>query len=722
MQPFKDRFRALALLPILAVALVSCTDLVQAPVIPDDGPVYHTGADGVEGSHFRLNHVSWTKSGAQSAEFTFVYGTRTGFYFSSPPAVGSIWGFTDVRFYFGDGTSVQPWFTVTYVDAVNGWFEARATFTRTYAGTGPYTAYFENCCRLGATWTPWSHRNNPDRNARIETVVDFAVQSSARSTLPAMVTCPREAPCTFSVPAVATGGQTIRYRLASAAEMGGSVLVQPSGATIDPATGLYSWNTTGASLHSTLRNVFSTQVMMETLVGGQVVTKSGIDFMIEVTGTANAPPVFNSPTPADGHVFEVVEGNVLTFNVRASDPNAGDVVTLGALGLPAGASFPIPPAANPVQATFNWTAPAGTAGNSYAMNVLATDQLGASASRSFVINVVAVTNLPPVSVAAGPYSGVEGSPVSFDGSGSSDPDGDAITYAWNFGDGNTGTGATPTHTYADNGVYTVTLIVTDQHGETGQSATTATIANVAPSVGTLTGLPAAPIGAGTAVSLSVGFTDPGTLDAHTAVIDWGDGPAGVGTVAQGSGSGSVTGGHTYTAAGVYTVTLSVTDNDGATGSTTHQFVVVYDPAGGFVTGGGWIDVPAGSYVPDPAAAGPARFGFVSRYLPGRTRPDGQTQFQFRAGNIDFHSTAYDWLVVSGPRAQYKGTGMINRNDGYCFLLTAVDGDVNGGGGVDRFRLKIWDCQSGNVVFDNLMGRADGEDPTAITRGSVVIHR
>ncbi|PYP13795.1 MAG: hypothetical protein DMD54_15550, partial [Gemmatimonadetes bacterium] len=56
-------------------------------------------------------------------------------------------------------------------------------------------------------------------------------------------------------------------------------------------------------------------------------------------------------------------------------------------------------------------------------------------------------NHPPTAAAGGPYTGVEGAAITFDGSGSSDPDGDQLGYAWNFGDGSTGTGSAPSHTY-----------------------------------------------------------------------------------------------------------------------------------------------------------------------------------------------------------------------------------------------------------------------------------
>lgn len=70
----------------------------------------------------------------------------------------------------------------------------------------------------------------------------------------------------------------------------------------------------------------------------------------------------------------------------------------------------------------------------------------------------------PFAVPGGPYVGVAGQPVQFDGSGSSDPEGHALTYDWSFGDGGTSTLAMPTHTYLASGSYTVTLRVCDNSG------------------------------------------------------------------------------------------------------------------------------------------------------------------------------------------------------------------------------------------------------------------
>jgi PKD repeat protein len=88
-------------------------------------------------------------------------------------------------------------------------------------------------------------------------------------------------------------------------------------------------------------------------------------------------------------------------------------------------------------------------------------------------------NQPPVADANGPYTGTMGLPVTFDGSGSSDPDGTIISYDWDFGDGGTGTGVAPTHSYAASGLYTVALTVTDEAGDTDTATTTANIINAA---------------------------------------------------------------------------------------------------------------------------------------------------------------------------------------------------------------------------------------------------
>jgi hypothetical protein len=86
-------------------------------------------------------------------------------------------------------------------------------------------------------------------------------------------------------------------------------------------------------------------------------------------------------------------------------------------------------------------------------------------------------NQPPIAEAGAPVSGTVGAAVTFDGSGSSDPDGDIVQYDWDFGDGNTAMngGPTPSNTYAVADTYNVTLTVTDDGELTNTDTTTATI-------------------------------------------------------------------------------------------------------------------------------------------------------------------------------------------------------------------------------------------------------
>jgi len=183
--------------------------------------------------------------------------------------------------------------------------------------------------------------------------------------------------------------------------------------------------------------------------------------------------------------------------------------------------------------------------------------------------------------------------------------------------------------------------------------------------------------------------------------------------------------YTFTTPGVYLVSLTVTDPKCGTATANTvggltAMVIAYDPNAGFVTGGGWINSPAGAYPAVPALTGAANFGFESKYKKGMTVPTGETEFQFKVGNLNFHSSSYQWLVVSGPMAQYKGTGTISNAGSYSFLLSCVDGQISGGGGTDKFRMKITDGST--VVYDNQLGALDdAAATTVIAGGSIVVH-
>lgn len=223
------------------------------------------------------------------------------------------------------------------------------------------------------------------------------------------------------------------------------------------------------------------------------------------------------------------------------------------------------------------------------------------------------------------------------------------------------------------------------------------------------------------VPLSANLADPNTGDTHTCTINWDNGGAAVaGTVNESAGSGTCTGSQALSP-GVYNLVVTVRDGEPLSATDT-VMIVVYDPTGGFVTGGGWINSPAGAFTLNPALVGKANFGFVSKYQKGATTPTGQTEFQFHVANLNFHSSSYDWLVVAGAKAQYKGTGTVNGEGDYGFMLTATDEQVTGGGGVDKFRIKIWNKATGVMVYDNQLGDADDAAATlAIAGGNIVVH-
>jgi chitodextrinase len=326
-----------------------------------------------------------------------------------------------------------------------------------------------------------------------------------------------------------------------------------------------------------------------------------------------------------------------------------------------------------------------------------------------------VLNQPPLADAGGPYTIDEGHSITVDAFASSDPDDNILLYEWdldNDGEYDDATGVTTDVSFDDDGVYTVGLKVTDEYGEFDTDMAEITVENVAPSIEALAA-PLDPIQVGTSVETSATFTDPGILDTHTATWDWGDDSPSEGVVDGYNVSGS----HVYETPGVYTISLTVEDDDGGTDTAIFQYVVIYDPEGGFVTGGGWIWSPLGAYVPDDTLEGKATFGFVSKYKKGATVPTGNTEFQFHVADFNFKSTSYDWLVIAGSKAKYKGTGTINGTGEYGFMLSAIDGTP------DNFRIKIWDKANEEVIYDNQLGAEDDEDPTTVIGGgSIVVHK
>jgi hypothetical protein len=329
-------------------------------------------------------------------------------------------------------------------------------------------------------------------------------------------------------------------------------------------------------------------------------------------------------------------------------------------------------------------------------------------SEDFSMSFPQLSNLPPIADAGTDQiveaSSPDGALVTLDGSGSTD-DGQLqpLTYTWTWTSGSS-TGVKPT-IILPLGTTTVTLTVND--GELSDVDTVnVTVEDTSPpeifiSEPTLYGLYAAG-------DLALDFS------AYDLVSGWLDPPALCGKLADTSGySPSVVPGF-VPGPGVYTFVVSAEDQASNYAESEPVLFTVYDPDGGFVTGGGWIDSPEGALAAAPLLSGKANFGFVSKYKKGASTPTGNTEFQFYAGGLNFHSSSYEWLVVTGSDyARFKGTGTIMDVPGdFKFMLWAGDSEP------DTFRIRIWEeneeTAEETLIYDNGMNQPIGG-------GSIIIH-
>ena len=175
--------------------------------------------------------------------------------------------------------------------------------------------------------------------------------------------------------------------------------------------------------------------------------------------------------------------------------------------------------------------------------------------------------------------------------------------------------------------------------------------------------------------------------------------------------------------GVYSLQVRGADEMGNVASEKAVVLVVYDPENGFVKGEGWLDSPQGAFADNSSLAGKASFKFLAKYEKKANVPSGETEFVFAPADMTFKSTSYDWLVVSGAEALYKGVGTINGEDKYGFELIVVDEKFKREGGLDKFRIKIWNTTTGKTVYDNGLGGPEEVPPTtSIAGGDISIEK
>jgi hypothetical protein len=227
-----------------------------------------------------------------------------------------------------------------------------------------------------------------------------------------------------------------------------------------------------------------------------------------------------------------------------------------------------------------------------------------------------------------------------------------------------------------------------------------------------------PAAAGVPVALTARFTDPGTGDTHTATIDWGDGtvePAATTESVDGKGAALVVGTHAYAEAGLYTVKVTVTDNDGHIRWDYLRYAVVYDRLAGDV------DAPDLTFL-DPETGADVGLDFHARYWNPRvpkvdlTVPDGG--MKLKLGRQKVEGTSFDWLVVT-PEGEifFRGQCSWNGQGGYEFLVSAVDGAP------DLVRAKVWKRNGLNriLVYESQPGDPDDAlAATPVKKGNVFI--
>ena len=393
----------------------------------------------VEATHFRNGHFGWRPIGGTSIEFTLQNAWRLDAYTTANgrcrhptaplvpvPCTGAdgTAGVGDLivefqggtTFNFGDGSPIlgSPagplMHLVTSVDPANNWLFGLAvdplgfpaidtTIDHTYPASGNYTAFTSSCCRISALFEGNAHINNPDGSYQVETTVNVGTgNSSPASTLPPIVVCPIDFVCKFFVPAGDPNGDRLRYRLSTSAEASGTpFFVQPGApfaphASVIDARGLYSWDTTGATLGPPgSQTYYSTQVTIEDVdATGGVKSKVAVDFLIQLVPKIGDPPTFNNPPEiVCGSTRNVVVGQTTSALVIASDSDAGQTVELNVVGLPPSATMTpgVPVVGNPISSRFVWTAEEEDIGTQIII-FTARDSAGQQALCSLTVNVL----------------------------------------------------------------------------------------------------------------------------------------------------------------------------------------------------------------------------------------------------------------------------------------------------------------------------------------------
>lgn len=266
----------------------------------------------------------------------------------------------------------------------------------------------------------------------------------------------------------------------------------------------------------------------------------------------------------DNAAVSVNEGTKPTNTGTFSDPD-GDAVTITAS---AGAVTQ-----SATSGTWAWSQPAGDEAAIETITLTADDGKGLNATTSFTVTVVAVA--PTVTISSANASSPEGTTITLNGSatGPAAQDNPVLNFRWTLTKNGTalGSGSNPSLSFnpADEGTFVATLQATDNDDMTGTASVTINVINVPPSAkitsaAPTSGLPLLVLTPNLSLTFGGSFSDPGLVDSHKATWNFGDGATSTTNFGPG-GSANLSTAHSYSAAGNYTVTLTVDDFDGGVG-------------------------------------------------------------------------------------------------------------------------------------------------------------
>jgi hypothetical protein len=215
------------------------------------------------------------------------------------------------------------------------------------------------------------------------------------------------------------------------------------------------------------------------------------------------------------------------------------------------------------------------------------------------------------------------------------------------------------------------------------------------------------------ITLNAAIVDANGTGPYTAEIKWGDNQTS--TLLNVNGP-SLSASHAYTAAGSYSISVKVSRGS-SFGSSTFSPVVVFDPNGGSMNADGWFNAPLGSLPGNPAFIGKIHFESNVKYEQGSTVPTGTAKVNLPGK--DFVANSLTYLTISGSGLQVGGAGTINNAGSYGFLLTGIDGKLDGKTMPDKVRIRIWNQATGAVICDSQMNAPNSASPAIVLGGGTI---